>query len=135
MIISLAVWHDPADEPLCEVPFDFSFEEEDSVSGMRDLILEEVRSFRYLVRQQSMPPARKDSYVVLSLLLFPHPQHFVSLLIRSFCSHELPPAPPAPQHPGAGVGPAFHERANSEGDMEEHPGSALEKQLERQKLS
>ncbi|AAW45506.1 hypothetical protein CNBH0400 [Cryptococcus deneoformans B-3501A] len=106
----LAVWHDPADEPLCEVPFDFSFEEEDSVSGMRDLILEEVRSFRYLVRQQSMPPARKDS-------------------------HELPPAPPAPQHPGAGVGPAFHERANSEGDMEEHPGSALEKQLERQKLS
>lgn len=52
-----------------------------------------------------------------------------------FYSHELPPAPPAPQHPGAGVGPAFHERANSEGDMEEHPGSALEKQLERQKLS
>lgn len=84
MVISLAVWHDSADEPLCEVPFDFSFEEEDSVSGMRDLILEEVRSFRYLVRQQTMPPVRKDSYVVISLLLLSDQEYFLSLLTHDF---------------------------------------------------
>ncbi|WVQ77847.1 hypothetical protein IAR50_007544 [Cryptococcus sp. DSM 104548] len=117
----LAVWHDPTDEPLCEVPFDFSFEEEDSVAGMRDLILDEVRSFRHLVRQTS-PPRRET-----------HETH----------THELPPAPAAVQNSsqgdniasGAGVGPAFHggaEMANvKEEDLEEHPGSALEKQLEQ----
>lgn len=52
---SLSVWHDPADEPLCEVPFDFGFEREESTNGMRQLIVEEVRSFRQLVRQQAVP--------------------------------------------------------------------------------
>lgn len=52
---SLSVWHDPADEPLCEVPFDFGFEREESTNGMRHLIIDEVRSFRQLVRQQAAP--------------------------------------------------------------------------------
>nr|ODN85801.1 CMGC/MAPK protein kinase [Cryptococcus depauperatus CBS 7841] len=107
----LAVWHDPADEPLCEVPFDFSFEQEDSVAGMRDLILEEVRSFRYLVRKHAVPHARKES-------------------------HELPPAPSAlHDYHGAGVGPAFHEKVADEGEIYEDPGDALNRQLERQRLS
>ncbi|CAK5265589.1 unnamed protein product [Mycena citricolor] len=29
----LQVWHDPADEPICEFKFDFGFEEEDSIEG------------------------------------------------------------------------------------------------------
>lgn len=54
-IPSLQVWHDPADEPVCEIPFDFGFEQEDSQDGMRKLIVEEVSSFRQLVRQQQYP--------------------------------------------------------------------------------
>ena len=33
--------------------FDFSFEEEDSIDGMKRLIVEEVNSFRALVRSQA----------------------------------------------------------------------------------
>lgn len=101
----LSVWHDPADEPSCEVPFDFSFEREDSTNGMRNLIVDEVRSFRRLVRQQAVPaPPRKDT-------------------------HELPPAVPPPQQRGAGVGPAFSDDVNTGADVDEHPGSALEREL------
>ncbi|CCM04386.1 uncharacterized protein FIBRA_06561 [Fibroporia radiculosa] len=49
----LAVWHDPADEPACPTPFDFGFEEEDSIEGMKHLIVEEVRAFRSEVRAQA----------------------------------------------------------------------------------
>jgi mitogen-activated protein kinase 7 len=49
----LAVWHDPNDEPVCESKFDFSFEEEDSIDGMKMLIVEEVNQFRALVRSQA----------------------------------------------------------------------------------
>lgn len=75
----LQVWHDPADEPICEAvrslflacacliflslptsigsdvnqKFDFSFEEEDSIEGMKKLIVEEVNSFRKEVRAQA----------------------------------------------------------------------------------
>lgn len=34
----------------CEQKFDFSFEEEDSIDGMKKLIVEEVNSFRVEVR-------------------------------------------------------------------------------------
>ncbi|GLB37382.1 putative protein kinase superfamily protein [Lyophyllum shimeji] len=47
------VWHDPADEPVCESKFDFSFEEEDSIEGMKKLIVEEVNAFRAEVRAQA----------------------------------------------------------------------------------
>lgn len=34
-------------------PFDFGFEEEDSIEGMKRLIVEEVQNFRAEVRQQA----------------------------------------------------------------------------------
>jgi hypothetical protein len=49
----LQVWHDPADEPICVAPFDFGFEKEDSMKGMKKLIVEEVQSFRAEVRAQA----------------------------------------------------------------------------------
>ncbi|CAE6473100.1 unnamed protein product [Rhizoctonia solani] len=49
----LAVWHDPSDEPVCSSAFDFGFEEEDSVEGMRQLIVDEVNAFRHSVRSQA----------------------------------------------------------------------------------
>jgi len=48
----LAVWHDPADEPVCPEKFDFGFEAVNDVPGMKNLILEEVRTFRAEVRAQ-----------------------------------------------------------------------------------
>ncbi|GAA5893978.1 uncharacterized protein JCM6883_003688 [Sporobolomyces salmoneus] len=51
----LSVWHEPADEPECREKFDFGFEREDSIEGMRQLIVEEVESFRRMVRP-SLPP-------------------------------------------------------------------------------
>ena len=66
----LAVWHEPADEPDCEKvngfsfsqqcqrlillqPFDFGFEEEESIEGMKRLIVEKVNEFRNLVRSHA----------------------------------------------------------------------------------
>ncbi|KIK09866.1 hypothetical protein K443DRAFT_118383 [Laccaria amethystina LaAM-08-1] len=42
----LQVWHDSADEPVCDTKFDFGFEEEDSIDGMKKLIIDEVNSLR-----------------------------------------------------------------------------------------
>ncbi|GAA5861563.1 hypothetical protein JCM5353_002075 [Sporobolomyces roseus] len=55
----LSVWHEPADEPLCERRFDFGFETEESMEGMRRLIVEEVESFRRMVRP-SLPPVQQQ---------------------------------------------------------------------------
>lgn len=49
----LAVWHDPADEPVCASKFDFSFEQVDDIEGMKKIILNEVISFRREVRLQA----------------------------------------------------------------------------------
>jgi len=49
----LAVWHDPADEPVCSSSFDFGFEDEDSIEGMKRLIVDEVQTFRHEVRAQA----------------------------------------------------------------------------------
>ncbi|KAG8965685.1 Mitogen-activated protein kinase [Tulasnella sp. 425] len=49
----LAVWHDPNDEPVCQSKFDFTFEEEESMDGMKRMIVEEVNAFRALVRAQA----------------------------------------------------------------------------------
>ncbi|ETS63666.1 hypothetical protein PaG_01970 [Moesziomyces aphidis] len=60
----LAVWHDPADEPVCPRKFDFGFEAVDEVEGMKTLILDEVRSFRTEVRRQArmmQQPKRQES--------------------------------------------------------------------------
>jgi len=48
----LQVWHDPNDEPVCEKKFDFGFEEEDTIEGMKKLIVDEVAAFRREVRGQ-----------------------------------------------------------------------------------
>ncbi|KAJ3486131.1 hypothetical protein NLI96_g4470 [Meripilus lineatus] len=65
----LAVWHDPADEPVCPSSFDFGFEEEDSIEGMKRLIVNEVQSFRSEVRAQARAAGqirRQDSLPIPS---------------------------------------------------------------------
>lgn len=59
----LAVWHDPADEPICPTKFDFGFEEVQDVEGMKRLILREVASFREEVRGRVRPaqPRRQET--------------------------------------------------------------------------
>ncbi|KAK6457445.1 kinase-like domain-containing protein [Scheffersomyces xylosifermentans] len=48
----LAIWHDPQDEPECQVKFDFkSFETVDDMAEMKSLIIEEVKNFREFVRK------------------------------------------------------------------------------------
>ncbi|KAG7709668.1 hypothetical protein KL948_002391 [Ogataea haglerorum] len=47
----LEVWHDPNDEPVCAAKFDFSFEETDDINEMKQMIIEETRSFREYVRK------------------------------------------------------------------------------------
>jgi len=48
----LAIWHDPQDEPECQVKFDFkSFETVDDMAEMKLLIIEEVKNFREFVRK------------------------------------------------------------------------------------
>jgi serine/threonine protein kinase len=85
----LQVWHDPADEPTCDAvsrccrflgrcsdifgmqKFDFGFEEEDTIEGMKKLIVEEVNSFRAEVRVQARAAGqvrRQDRFVPLSPL-------------------------------------------------------------------
>jgi len=49
----LAVWHDPNDEPVCTTKFDFAFEEEESMEGMKKMIVDEVNAFRSMVRAQA----------------------------------------------------------------------------------
>ncbi|KAH3662549.1 hypothetical protein OGAPHI_005801 [Ogataea philodendri] len=47
----LEVWHDPNDEPECATKFDFSFEEIDDINDMKQMIIDETRSFREYVRK------------------------------------------------------------------------------------
>lgn len=48
----LSVWHEPADEPTCPALFDFGFEQEETMEGMRREIVQEVEEFRRLVRNR-----------------------------------------------------------------------------------
>ncbi|RLV88021.1 Mitogen-activated protein kinase MKC1 [Meyerozyma sp. JA9] len=48
----LSVWHDPQDEPRCQVKFDFkAFEKTDDMNVMKQLIMDEVKNFRDFVRR------------------------------------------------------------------------------------
>lgn len=47
----LRIWHDPSDEPVCPTEFDFSFEEVDEIEDMRQMIIDEVATFRAMVRR------------------------------------------------------------------------------------
>ncbi|ODQ77200.1 hypothetical protein BABINDRAFT_42140 [Babjeviella inositovora NRRL Y-12698] len=46
----LNVWHDPSDEPVCTSKFDFSFESVEDSAVMRQMIIDEVQTFRQSVR-------------------------------------------------------------------------------------
>lgn len=46
----LAIWHDASDEPACPTTFDFSFETAEDIPELRQMILNEVKSFRHAVR-------------------------------------------------------------------------------------
>ncbi|KAG6860408.1 hypothetical protein C0995_011479 [Termitomyces sp. Mi166 len=48
-----SLWHQPGNEPVCHKKFDFEFEEEDSINGIKNLIVEEVNLFRAEVRSQA----------------------------------------------------------------------------------
>ena len=56
----LAVWHDPAEEPLCPTTFDFAFEQVDDLETMRGMIWQEVCNFRALVRNLPPPPPQQQ---------------------------------------------------------------------------
>lgn len=49
----LKIWHDPTDEPVCSKTFDFLFEHVDDLGEMRNMIYDEVKTFRREVRGQS----------------------------------------------------------------------------------
>ncbi|KAJ7072610.1 kinase-like domain-containing protein [Mycena amicta] len=95
----LQVWHDPADEPVCESKFDFAFEEEDSIEGMKKLIVEEVNYFRAEVRQQARAAGqvrRQDSLPIPSrdeIINSPIQEHSYST--SSFTAPNAP-RPPTP---------------------------------------
>ncbi|KAK6867302.1 Mitogen-activated protein kinase MKC1 [Candida tropicalis] len=60
----LEVWHDPRDEPECQVKFDFkSFETVDGLEDMRSLIIDEVKNFREFVRK----PIEEQQQIQLQL--------------------------------------------------------------------
>ncbi|KAJ9128102.1 hypothetical protein QFC24_000393 [Naganishia onofrii] len=67
----LAVWHDPADEPVCPATFDFGFEAEDSTEGMKAMIITEVAAFRQQIRNQirAAPVRRETSLVTIHSLI------------------------------------------------------------------
>lgn len=67
----LSIWHDPQDEILCPNKFDFSFELEESSDGMRKLIVDEVATFRRMVRtplsgRQNSGPKKQETLPVPS---------------------------------------------------------------------
>ncbi|CAN3363935.1 mitogen-activated protein kinase Slt2p/MPK1 [Diutina catenulata] len=48
----LRIWHDPNDEPVCQVKFDFtSFEQVDHMDEMKRIIIDEVKNFREFARK------------------------------------------------------------------------------------
>jgi len=55
----LQIWHDVTDEPVCPQTFDFAFEVVDEVPEMRQMILQEVITFRRRVRGQPVPATQQ----------------------------------------------------------------------------
>ena len=47
----LAIWHDPADEPICAEKFDFGFEVVNDMDELTQMVIDEVHDFRNFVRQ------------------------------------------------------------------------------------
>ncbi|KZO96098.1 CMGC/MAPK/ERK protein kinase [Calocera viscosa TUFC12733] len=109
----LAVWHDTADEPVCSQPFDFGFEDVDDMPGMKALIVQEVNTFRALVRSQArqQQQARKQDSLPI-----PSRDDILASPVRendATSGYTFPhPNAPAP-----------------EGDMVEEPGQELDREL------
>ncbi|CAK9436513.1 uncharacterized protein LODBEIA_P10710 [Lodderomyces beijingensis] len=62
----LEVWHDPRDEPECQVKFDFkTFETYEELGEMKQLIMEEVKGFREFVRK----PIEEQQQIQLQMQL------------------------------------------------------------------
>lgn len=62
----LSVWHDPNDEPDCQLKFDFkSFETVEEIEDMRKLIIDEVKQFRDFVRKPI--PEQQEIQLMLQL--------------------------------------------------------------------
>lgn len=62
----LSVWHDPQDEPECQVKFDFkSFEKVDDMHSLKKIIVDEVKNFREFVRK----PLQEQQQIQLQLQL------------------------------------------------------------------
>lgn len=59
----LRIWHDSEDEPECPKEFDFSFEEVDDSDSLRQMIIDEVVSFRAMVRGVSAPEQQQQLQV------------------------------------------------------------------------
>jgi mitogen-activated protein kinase 7 len=47
----LQIWHDASDEPVCPTTFDFHFEVVEDIAQMKQMIYDEVQTFRSVVRQ------------------------------------------------------------------------------------
>ncbi|GAA6060482.1 hypothetical protein JCM10212_007113 [Sporobolomyces blumeae] len=96
----LSVWHEPADEPVCETKFDFGFEHEETIEGMRRLIVEEVESFRRMVRPSLPEVAPQAGYYP------PQQQQQQQLYQQQQQQQQQPPQPSAPVPsfaPGSGA--------------------------------
>lgn len=112
------VWHDPNDEPVCQKAFDFGFEEEEAIDGMKALIVQEVNSFRASVRggvQGRTEPKRQET--------LPIPTR-----------DELMNSPIAENAPAHGATSRFSQLGGSAngggtGDVLEDPSGELEKEL------
>ncbi|BGO91852.1 hypothetical protein NBRC10512_007650 [Rhodotorula toruloides] len=121
----LSVWHEPADEPVCPEKFDFGFEEEETVDGMRRLIVEEVESFRRLVRpgmQQAPPPPQQQA----------QGQNVQHGQRRQDPMPQLPKRDDmlaTPTNNGARYEEYGRVQRGGEGPVEEHPGMELDREL------
>ncbi|BGP25090.1 mitogen activated protein kinase 2 [Rhodotorula toruloides] len=126
----LSVWHEPTDEPVCPEKFDFGFEEEETIDGMRKLIVEEVESFRRLVRpgmqQQQAPPPQAQAQGE-------NVQHSQQQQRRQDPMPQLPKRDDmlaTPTNNGARYEEYGRVQRGGEGPVEEHPGMELDRELE-----
>lgn len=60
----LSIWHDPADEPVCAVTFDFGFEAVNELEELKTMVVDEVHDFRSFVRQPLMEDADYEEEVI-----------------------------------------------------------------------
>ncbi|WFD47662.1 mitogen-activated protein kinase [Malassezia furfur] len=132
----LAVWHDPADEPVCSSKFDFSFEQVDDIESMKKLILNEVISFRREVRlqaqarQQMLRESQASESTGNAQPAVPRRQDSLPVPSREEIERTTPDNAHFPQFghdaQGAGLAP---DRVIGDGSTLEDPHESLDRQL------